>query len=285
LVVLAWLVGLASRGCEAVQMRIVLHNVGIQARTWDVLVGNSLSTLYGMVLPGDVAASFAKWSYLSKITGKKSGVFNGIVYNRLMSIAPWLIGGVIAVLTCNFLPTAYLRPTLSVLVGLLVGVAILYSKRLATLVDRLVLRFSGRLLPHGVHQRIEYVIQSLDAFRQLPLLCHAKVFAISSVVALLTCVFFSLMATAAGAHVPLLAVAWVLCMLMVVKQFPISFQGIGVREATLIVLLGTFGVAKQTAFALGMLLFTHVVIFAIVGLVFQVYLTFRPLRPVSPFIK
>ncbi len=62
-------------------------------------------------------------------------------------------------------------------------------------------------------------------------------------------------------------------------------QGVGVREATLVILLRAFGVPKESAFTLGLLLFTHVVLLAIIGLCFQILLTLRPENIVSQTVR
>ena len=71
LVGIAWLLGLASRCGEATQLSLIMRRAGLAIRAGQVLVASSLSTLYGLVLPGDLAASVAKWAYQPSLCGNR----------------------------------------------------------------------------------------------------------------------------------------------------------------------------------------------------------------------
>jgi uncharacterized membrane protein YbhN (UPF0104 family) len=86
------------------------------------------------------------------------------------------------------------------------------------------------------------------------------------------------MAWAVHIHVPWVLLAWVWSVLMLLRQLPISFQGVGLREAALVVLLGPFGVAREAAFALGTIVFLNLVLFALLGLILRPLLTLKLVR-------
>jgi uncharacterized membrane protein YbhN (UPF0104 family) len=59
---------------------------------------------------------------------------------------------------------------------------------------------------------------------------------------------------------------WTKALLSVLRQLPITFHGIGVRETTLVGVLGLYGVSASTAFSLGLLGFVSTLLFAAFGL-------------------
>ena len=271
LVGLAWLLGLASRCGEATQLSLIMRRAGLSIRAGQVLVASSLSTLYGLVLPGDLAASVAKWAYLSRATGKRSGVLNAIVYNRIIAVTPWVVGGTLALSMHN--PWNDITIPLAIAVTavvLLVCLAIFYHPRYGTNIDRMIQALSRSMLPAWAHRRVDYLVRSLAPFRQFPCQFHLTVLAVSWLNMTILFAAFATMALAVGIQVPWGLLVWVWSVIMLLRQLPISFHGVGVREATLVVLLGYFAVPEESAFTLGLLGFTHAVLFAVIGLIFQV---------------
>jgi uncharacterized membrane protein YbhN (UPF0104 family) len=83
---------------------------------------------------------------------------------------------------------------------------------------------------------------------------------------------FVVLAKAASIHVPVILLLWVRALLITVRLLPISFNGLGVREATLVVVLAPFGVSEASAFAFGVLNIVNLLVFAIMGAAYQLAL-------------
>lgn len=271
LVGLAWLLGFTSRCGEAVQLSLIMRRAGLSIRAGQVLVASSLSTLYGLVLPGDLAASVAKWACLSRATGKRSGVINAIVYNRIIALIPWVVGGTLALSMYNPWNDVTIPLAIAVTaVVFLVCLVMFYHPRHGANIDCMIQALSHRILPAWAHRRVDYLVRSLAPFRRFPWHFHLTVLAVSWLNMTISFAAFATMALAVGIHVPWGLLVWVWSVVMLLRQLPISFHGVGVREATLVVLLGYFAVPEESAFTLGLLGFTHAVLFAIVGLIFQI---------------
>lgn len=218
-------------------------------------------------------ASAVKWAYLSNVTQQRSRVLNAIVYNRIMTLIAWLVGGALALAAQNPWRNDRIALTALAAAGVLCGgAAIVYHPRSGKLVDRVIGATSARLLPDSMDQRVGYLIASLAPMRQFRWSLHARVLVMSCCNAGLLFSAFATMALAVGIEVPWLALVWVWVLVLLARQLPISFQGIGVREVTLVVLLGRLGVSQAIAFSLGLLGLTHVLLFATVGLAFQTFL-------------
>jgi uncharacterized membrane protein YbhN (UPF0104 family) len=273
LLALSWLIGLTARGGEALQLSWIMRRAKLAVYPAQVFLASSLSTLYGLFLPGDLVASTVKWAYLSNVTQQRSRVLNAIVYNRVVTLIAWLLGGSLAIAADNpWRDGRMVSVAIAALAALGSGAVVLYHPRTGVAVDRLLGAASARLLPGSIDQRVGYLIASLAPMRQFPWSLHASVLAMSCFNAGLLFLAFATMAVAVGIEVPWLVLVWVWMLVLLVRQLPISFQGVGVREVTLVVLLGRCGVPQAAAFSLGLLGLTHVLLFATLGLAFQTLL-------------
>lgn len=283
IVALGWGISLLGRLWEALQMSRIMRRAGMRIGTLRVFLANSLSVLYGMVLPGDVAASAAKWADLSSVTAKKSRVLNAVVYNRLMLTAPWIAGGMAALAIHNPWHTALL-PLLAatILVLTIACFVVLYHPRLAGTTNRVLLGVSTRVLPGWVHRRVEHAVNSLTTFRSFSCGVHVWFFVAGCVNMGIWTGAFLATALAVGIDAPWSLLAWTLSVVVVLRQLPISFNGIGLREATLVAVLGQFGVGSDAAFTLGIVSFTATLLVAVVGLAWQTVLLVRPAAWTSP---
>ncbi|MFO7902388.1 MAG: lysylphosphatidylglycerol synthase transmembrane domain-containing protein [Planctomycetota bacterium] len=272
LVGLSWLLGLASRCVDATQLSLIMRQVDLSIRTVQILVASSLSTLYGLILPGDLAASVAKWVYLCRATGERAGVFNAILYNRIVAFSPWMIGGGFALFLYNPWNDIAIPLMFTLTAGLvLAGWVLFYHPIHGPRIDGIAQALSHRMLPAWCDQRVDCVVQSLAPFRRFPWRFHLTILACSWLNMTLLFVAFATMALAVGIEAPWGLLVWVWSVIMVLRQLPISFHGIGVREATLVGLLGYFSVPEESAFTLGLLGFTHALLFALIGLAFRVF--------------
>jgi hypothetical protein len=273
LVVASWLIGLVGRFGQALQMSAIMCRAGIPVATPRVFLANSLSALYGLVVPGDLAAGFAKWAHLSALTGKRSLVLTCMVYNRFMLMSPWLLGGLIAASIRNpWGSTKLLVTGIALATLVIVGFALFYHPRCGPFIDRAIMAVTRRVLPHALHERVEYVFGALSPFRRSSWTSHLRFFATASAIVSIGLAAQLTMAAAVGVNIGLLDYIWIAAILTLLRQLPITFHGIGVREAGLVVLLGEYGVPGEIAFSFGVLLSTHLLIFALVGLVYQIVL-------------
>jgi uncharacterized membrane protein YbhN (UPF0104 family) len=83
---------------------------------------------------------------------------------------------------------------------------------------------------------------------------------------------FVVLARGAGVGVSIILLLWVRALLTMVRLLPISFNGLGVREATLVAVLVPFGVSEANAFAFGVLNIVNLLCFATVGAAYQLAL-------------
>lgn len=80
----------------------------------------------------------------------------------------------------------------------------------------------------------------------------------------------TLIARAIGIDIPIIDLAAVLTIAGIVAIIPIAPSGLGTRDATLVLLLGLYGVSGEQAIALGVLMFLGILLSGILGLLYWV---------------
>lgn len=260
-------------GClDAAQMRLLMRKAGANLPLSRIILANSLSTFYSLILPGDLFASAAKWSNLSAATGRKSIVLNAIVYNRFALLIPPFLFGAVAVSLENPFSTVGVEFTVIAISLLMVAIALLiFHPRTGSFVDSTIMALAQRL-PDGVTSRVGMVLRSLQVFRKFSFLDHLAIYAFSCLALPLRIMVFWCGSNALSLEVPVLALAWIFALLMFTRQFPITFSNLGVREGILILALAPYAIESSSAFALGILLFSNILLWALVGAGYQIAL-------------
>lgn len=269
-VVLAWCTGLFAHLVSALQMQMIMRGTGLQVSLSRIFLANAQSVFYGFLLPGDLMSTAAKWANLAAATGEKTAVITAIAYNRIMILAPWVLAGTVALSLANPWNSAFLTIIgISIVALLLTTFVLLFPSRPGALLDRLVLMLARRTLPKQMIRRVGRLVDSLAAFRRFDLTQHLSILSVSTVSAGIGILRFSLFAAAIGIVLPFLTLIWARSVLVLLRQLPISIHGVGVQETGLVLMLGTYGVSADAAIGLGLLVFSNVVIFALIGGVYQ----------------
>jgi hypothetical protein len=282
LIVTAWCIGLLGRVGQAMQMGTIMRRVGIPVPTRQILFANSQATLYGLVVPGDVAAGVAKWSHLSAFTGRRSLVLNAMIYNRIMLLSPWLFAGLAAISVRNpwdsqrLLAMGIMTTALAVL-----GLVLFYHPRFGPRIDRLLITVSQKLLFVSWHRRVVYVFDSVAPFRRSPWPAHAATLAAGFANVGISLATQLTMAAAVGITIGWLNYVWIAAIQKCLRQLPVSVHGIGVNQITLILLLGQFGVPSQQTLSFGILGLTNVILFALIGLAWQLIYLMQEKRAIN----
>ena len=263
-----------ARMAEALQMASILSRAGAPVGRGRVVLANSLSAMYSLIVPGDVVASGAKWMNLAAATGKWTLVLNAIVYNRLALLFPALVVGAIALLLEDPFTPLWVRPTMAgILAGMLAAMILLWHPKFTTPVERFV-ELVARPLPRSGRRRVDMLLSAMRPVRAFRLRDHLSI-AVLGLAATAMTVGGHAFAYAAvpGVEVPILSIVWLHAVVVGVRQLPITIGGLGVREGLLVVLLAPYGVEAGAAVALGLVLFTTSVVFAFVGATYQFALT------------
>ncbi len=189
--------------------------------------------------------------------------------------------GGIALALANPLPGVPLPLIAGVaLLGMAGGMALALSRRTAGAFDR-VLKSLVRIAPGRVESVLEKVLRALEGLRGMTYRQHAGFLVAGLVDFAISILGFWAAAHALSLGLPLPTIIWVQSAILLLGLLPISFANLGVREGVLVLVLGLYGVEAERAIALGLLLFSRLLVAAGVGGVYQGYLLFSPSRDVD----
>lgn len=266
------IVGLLQKFFVSVQLWTILNRAGLSVSVARVFLANALAALYTLFLPGNIASAAVKWLDLSAATGKKAGVFNGLIYQRLlMSLLTLMLGGV-AIVVSNPANNESLSLIAAVLVVALIALFVfLYHPRLGPWAQSLARRLSARFSPR-VAGYVTPVIDAMRRFHGFSAADHLEVlaWAVASIMLRILMLWFAMLAM--GIDVAPIHILWMSAVLLFTAALPLTVANLGIREGFLVIALAPFGVSSSTAVALGLLIFVNQIAFAAVGGAYQLAL-------------
>jgi uncharacterized protein (TIRG00374 family) len=221
-----------------------------------------IALLLGQVLPTAVGGDAVRAIDLARRTGARAEAVSSVVVDRVVGLAALgalAAGGALAG------GSGFGRGT-AVALGL--GVVAVTAAAAVALFSQRLQPALRRLAPLAARLRIEHALRSLyhalHAYRGHPATL-AWVFVLGVLAQGLRAVSIGFLATGMGLDLSY-ATLLVLCpVLFLVTIVPVSLNGIGLREATFVVVLGGAGVSREDAFALGLAYFAVGVIVGALG--------------------
>jgi len=248
----------------------LLGHVGLDVKLTRVVLANSLSILYTLVLPGDVLAGAAKWVDLSAATGDKVRVFSALVSAKIsLALAPLAIGSVALAFENPFDTRAVPMVAIAASVVLVIVAALYVNARTGALIDQAVGALL-RILPGAIALRAQAVSNAFAEYRTLGATNGVFVLFYSVAAFALGVIAMAFAAMAVGADVPVEVFAWVNMILFIARLFPLTISNLGIREGIMIAVLGLYGVGAAAAFAIGIVMFSFTLMIALVGSVYQI---------------
>jgi uncharacterized membrane protein YbhN (UPF0104 family) len=267
---------LATLGVQAViahRLRLLANAQGVGLSTREVMEINLVTLFYGLFLPGGgIAAILIRLFRLTRVDRRYTAVLAALLCERLLATATlcliglafWLLDGperlpqALIVLAAASLPAA-------LALSLMVHPA--PAQWIGLLTSRLPL--ARRLWPR--------VADAFALFRAIPLRGKLGLAALSLGAHVLGITAYFLLAAGLRLNVPFIALGWMRSTAMVAALLPFSVSGLGLREGTMVALLGQRGVPGDAAVAYSLLVFAVTILS--VGLIGGVIEAVRWLRP------
>lgn len=218
---------------------------------------NLKSIYFGTFIPGDVAAGLvARLRYLGLAAWQQ--VVHLTIVERFVGLAAFSLIAACTLAASSFLPAlgpaAFALP-LAVLAAAILGIAL--GRDPAAIARRapLLQRLYARLVPEGTTAR--------------PVLSPAT-FAWSAATQLCTSLLAFAGLRSVGVEIGLLDAIVVGYLIALAQLVPLFFAGVGIRDVSVISLLGAIGVRAETALAFSTLVLGVIVVLAVCGGVLQV---------------
>jgi len=131
--------------------------------------------------------------------------------------------------------------------------------------------FLLRPFPVKIRQKGLEILDQITTFQVAGAGFHLKIASITTIDTLIGgVIIYVLSARAANVTTPVSVLVWICAAICVLGRVPISVANLGVREITLVGFLGIYGVEKSQALLMSMILFSALVLMAIIGAMYQI---------------
>ena len=249
----------AGMAAATVQLRVIGEQQGIRLSPRDAFALNLATSFYNLLLPGYIAGGVARWYRLARAHSEYQPVaaLAVVLANRVVELVAVLVLGLLFWTADPLARSHRLIP--AIFAGLLlalVGVILV------------IIRFresARRVLPARWGDRVAAGIDAAARFRQMPGITLRRLVGAAAARHLLMIAAFYCFGLAL--HLPLsIAISgWTRTVVALAGMLPVSVGGLGVREGSLIAVLGPYGIPAHAAAALGLLLFARELAAAFAG--------------------
>ena len=248
----AWLVAaflmlVASNVLGSWQWDQLLAAVGIEIPFWKVCAYYHVGLFFNNFLPANIGGDLARIADASRYHTTPATAISTVLMDRVVGTVA--LAGLALVTTFPAIDRFHLRLAYLALVGFFaLSVTLLwvvFHPRLLPTLEGLLARIGlGGLKPH-----LDDLAARLADFRDQRGLM-ARVLGVALVVQVMRIGVHVLVARALGLHVPVAYFFLFVPLLAVIISFPISLNGIGLREGAGVLLFGLVGVGRAPAFAM-----------------------------------
>lgn len=265
----------------------LLRAAGERAPLALILKASFIGIFYNHFLPGSVGGDVAKTAIIAPVAGGISRTVASIFMQRntglgalfiIANAAVWLRPIRLAIFTPAASPLNDLRFWFALItIAYVIVNVIILSQTAADLLSRWVKYAANRHATRlqRILQRTSVVVHRLHDSMLLMRRGVVLAVALSVVTQLVDCWMVYIAARAIGLHVTFLSFCIFVPAVNVASLIPISFNGLGLREAVYIVLLAAIGVSAESAVAVSLLHFAFLLCLGLVGAVIQWHMTGR----------
>jgi hypothetical protein len=128
--------------------------------------------------------------------------------------------------------------------------------------------------PAKIRQKGLEMLEQIATFQTAGAGFHVGIIAISIIDTLVGgVIIYILSARAANVNAPVATFVWLCALIYILGRIPVSIANLGVREAMLVVLLAPYGVEKPQALLMSMILFSALIVMAVIGAGYQIFWT------------
>jgi len=285
-----WVLTVILSWIRSIKMQLILKKQDCDIATATIFGATAVTCLYSMILPV-VLSTGVKWYILKKGTGKSSNVLSSMLYNQLLIMVVMMVFGLAALMLTN--PASLSKSNtenpwlLPVICGILLTAIIVIS--LLLLNSRTGVRiingiaFLLRPLPAKIRQKGQELLSQIATFQTAGAGFHLVIASITIIDTLIGgVIIYILSARGANVTAPLGVFVWLCAVIYVLGRVPISVANLGVREVTLVGLLGIYGVEKSQALLMSVILFSALIVMAVIGAIYQLLWTVTAKKSAQP---
>lgn len=243
---------------------------GMSISVFEILKIHLATNFYGIFLPGTLSGGAIKWYKFSK-HGNKSSAAAVVVFNRFLEVLIIvLIGIIFSFQAFHVLDNKTFTLVLGIIFLFMILIYfLLLNKPVLISIEKILIHLP--LLPNifGIKEKIGKFIEAMHQFQNLTLRNHFEIIGLLLLYHGIGIISFYFFAKSLNIDISIWVIGWVRSAMSLVIMLPFSFVGLGIREGTLVFLLGQYGVPYSDSMALSFLLFFRIIIASLVGGLFE----------------
>ena len=255
----------------AYQTKITFLPFLIQISTYNIFKIHLIATFYGLILPGSIAGGGVSWYLFSKDNGKRAEVASVLVYLQIINLITLLPFALIGIYFEPQFKSYDIETYVFILSLLLICMLIPFfirsiARLFEVLFNTLISLIPSNSLSKRISEANHNVWNAIHMTGKMNFIFQSKIIIISFISQILGIVAMYLALITVNIEVPILTATWLVALLTIITMFPITIAGIGVRDLSLILILGTFySIPSESAIILStLLLFVGMIFFGII---------------------
>ena len=277
-VLIAFLIQVFIRYIAACRMKLLTERQGMSLSVSHIL-GITFSTIfYGLFLPGGtLTGGVIRWYKLSKPDNKPAEALASAVFDRMVDTIIMCTLGILFWLLDKPSSSSFVGLILAIVLGgLIIFYLVIFNGNIVSFLGSGNKPIKFSFIPRVVHSKVHKLIRSLNQFHNLSKSSLAFILTLSIAYHLFGILSFYLFALSLNMNISFITIAWIRSALLILAMLPISISGLGVREGTLVFLLGPYGVSAADAIAFSFLLLSAFLGIGVIGGLFEVKVLFFP---------
>ena len=258
-VILALILTIVSWTVSSYRLKFFTSLQGLSISTFQAFEINLSTLFYGLFLPGgNLTGGIIKFYKISRKDNKLSEAFIALALERVFATVALCIVGL-------FFWTISIPHDIDLLVLIMIFLLLgLTCVCLVIFIDRdqrVIKWFLSLANSIYVSPKLNKFVESLSHLGRIPLRSLIFMIGISLASQIINVVVFFLLLKSISLDVSIVSIGWIRSLVVLVTMIPISISGMGLREGSFIILLGTYGISEDNAFAYSLLVFTVTRIF------------------------
>ena len=256
----------AGQALYAWRWRQILAASGVEVTLGTAVQQYFIGIFLNNFFPSTVGGDMAKVYYLGRHHGYRP-IAASIVFDRLLSI------GLLAVLATTMYWIApdpspqfvMTRAIITAIAACLIGGLVLAARGTGGLPQRLS-RFGT--LAVGLAERAQRFRHDMAGAARRPQVVAQSAAVVATYFIVLTAIYRAFLLINTSAHPPYLTLMTAVTTASLLSNIPVSVNGLGLREQLHAILLQPLGVPREAAVAISLLIFAHLLVSSLVGLLF-----------------
>ncbi len=243
-----------------IRWKILLSRYTSDISNRELIKLNCAGYFYNVFFPGGFAGDLVRGVKLTSGALSKVQSLAVVFMDRLFGLFGFMVLGLVSLLISLSYPVNHFVFLGMIVIFLLVAAFIIFIARGQEK------KKTGRKIIGKLYEFMEY----LREFRGEKIILR-KALWVSTVTAIVNIFVFVLLGKALDLPLPTEVYFLVIPYIIILSMFPVTFKGLGIREALFILLLKPFGIAESQALSLSLLYFGCVLLLALVtGLIYFV---------------